>query len=419
MLLQQVPPAPVAELAGFLRRPDDVGEQHRGQAAVEIRCSLHRHRVDQPVADTVHDQRPGLDGRQDRPQIELRRPAQRGRRRARRRRQPLPPPVPGQEPGVLGARRREHWHQAGLAPSLLDGGGKCLNHRGAGNYGPAAPAYLDRHRTENQSSDTLGVGGREHHGDGRSLAPHHERGTAGPGGVHDRHDVVRPLLQRGHPGDPVGKPGAALAEQDQPAHRRQPVQEPGELGKLPHHFKMRHPTRDEHQVKPGCGTGYLIGDINVPGPGEPCLRHFGHHESPHPPSSKPPHRGSDRDDSRRLGQPGRSRSKRCLNPVTCPVDHGRPSSRQCGTRGRPAESADLKAVPRHCRSRDERNGQPQSPHRQQPRTTSTQQRAPKPADTGLLASADDAPACEMPVGRRPLLSPAARRSLTNQRPGII
>jgi hypothetical protein len=116
MLIEQVPPAPVAELAGCLGRPDEVGEQHRGQAPVEIRCSLHasqelldhiqqgfsvtdicpivaarklgtpgirdqlrrrphRRQVEQPVPDAVHDQRPGLDGRQDRPQIEFRRPA--------------------------------------------------------------------------------------------------------------------------------------------------------------------------------------------------------------------------------------------------------------------------------------------------------------------------------------------------------
>src|SRR5919109_3162238 len=41
MLVQQVSPAAVAEAAGCLRGPDDVGEQHGGQAAVEIRGPLH------------------------------------------------------------------------------------------------------------------------------------------------------------------------------------------------------------------------------------------------------------------------------------------------------------------------------------------------------------------------------------------
>ena len=37
MLVKQVPPAAVTKLAGFLRRADDVCEQHGGQAAVRVR----------------------------------------------------------------------------------------------------------------------------------------------------------------------------------------------------------------------------------------------------------------------------------------------------------------------------------------------------------------------------------------------
>jgi hypothetical protein len=144
MLVEHISPAAVTELVGQLRGPDDVGEEHRGQAAVGIRCPLRagqefldhveqgvgvanvrqfvatgklgaprigdqlRHRppwlrAEQHVAGAVQDQRPGLDRRENRPQIELHGPAERRSRRARGRRHSLPPPVPGKEPGVIGA----------------------------------------------------------------------------------------------------------------------------------------------------------------------------------------------------------------------------------------------------------------------------------------------------------------------------
>src|SRR5262249_35644873 len=40
VLIEQVSPAAVTELVGLLRRADDVSEQHRGQAAIEIRRPL-------------------------------------------------------------------------------------------------------------------------------------------------------------------------------------------------------------------------------------------------------------------------------------------------------------------------------------------------------------------------------------------
>jgi len=175
MLLEQVPPTAVTELSGFVRRPDNVGEHDGSQAPVEIRrclpagqellnhiqqgvgitdvgqvigtgqlgipgvrdqfgCLSHRLQVDQRIAGPVEDQRPGLDRRENRPQIGLHRPAQRRRCRARRRRQTLPPPVPGQEPEVVGPGRGQDRDEARLSPRGFDRGGKGLNRRRVSNH---------------------------------------------------------------------------------------------------------------------------------------------------------------------------------------------------------------------------------------------------------------------------------------------
>src|SRR5215470_1799147 len=123
------------------------------------------------------------------------------------------------------------------------------------------------------------MGGREHRGYARPLPPGQERGPGRSGGVHDRRDVVGPLLKGRHPRDPVGKTGAALVEQDQPAHGPEPVKEPGELRELPHHLQVRHPARDKDQVQLGRWASYLIRDIDVAGPGKPRLRNPRHTET--------------------------------------------------------------------------------------------------------------------------------------------
>ena len=56
MLVEHISPAAVTELVGQLRGPDDVGEEHRGQAAVGIRCPL---RAGQELLDYV-EQRVGV-----------------------------------------------------------------------------------------------------------------------------------------------------------------------------------------------------------------------------------------------------------------------------------------------------------------------------------------------------------------------
>jgi hypothetical protein len=52
-------------------------------------------------------------------------------------------------------------------------------------------------------------------------------------GLHDRADVIHPLLERGHALDRVGEAYAALVEVDDAAERRQAAEKPCRARELP------------------------------------------------------------------------------------------------------------------------------------------------------------------------------------------
>jgi hypothetical protein len=60
----------------------------------------------------------------------------------------------------------------------------------------------------------------------------------------------------------VRQPRAAFVEPDEPAERRQPIQEPGEKRLLPRQVQMRHEAGQEQDVdRPGPDN--LVGDVGV------------------------------------------------------------------------------------------------------------------------------------------------------------
>ena len=62
--------------------------------------------------------------------------------------------------------------------------------------------------------------------------------------------------------DPVGQPGAALVEQDEPRERAQPRHEMGEAGIFPMHFEVGDVARHEHEIDLAVADD-LIGNPNV------------------------------------------------------------------------------------------------------------------------------------------------------------
>jgi hypothetical protein len=100
----------------------------------------------------------------------------------------------------------------------------------------------------------------------------------GADGVHDRANVVHPLLERGQTvgRDGVGEPGPPLVEQDEPGERPEPLEEPGEPRLLPHEFDVGDEPGDVDEVE-GSIADDLVRDAHFtatqcgitfsPGPG--------------------------------------------------------------------------------------------------------------------------------------------------------
>ena len=97
----------------------------------------------------------------------------------------------------------------------------------------------DRHRT------TLGIAD--------------QGGPLRAGGVHHRQYVVHSGLQVGHTRGPVGHPGTALVEADQPAHAAQPVEEVGVPRIQPVVVQVGDEARHQYQVAIAA-SGQLVGD---------------------------------------------------------------------------------------------------------------------------------------------------------------
>ena len=186
------------------------------------------------------------------------------------------------------ARRASQERSPGLAIARLVRAAR-RGHAGIDRVGPVALELLEprvelllghqlRARAregavEDQRGRALRVGRGEERAHRAALGDAHQRGPLRPDRVHDRADVVHPLLQdrqlvHGHP---VGEPGAALVEDDQPCERREPPAK-GRLERIvPGELDVRGPARHEHEVD-GPVADHLVGDVDVAALGVPGLR---------------------------------------------------------------------------------------------------------------------------------------------------
>ncbi len=146
------------------------------------------------------------------------------------------------------------------------GGGLAKRLRGRG------PGVVRRLRgaphgaVEHQSGHALGMSGREQDAHRPALGDPEQGRPLGPGGVHDRPDVVDPLLERRHLGDGVGQPGAALVEDDQARERAEPLEEASERRRLPLELEVGGEAEHEDQVDRPVADD-LVGDRGVAGLG--------------------------------------------------------------------------------------------------------------------------------------------------------
>ena len=100
---------------------------------------------------------------------------------------------------------------------------------------------------EEERLSSVRVGRCEQHRERTAFRFAEDRRAFGPRGVHDRPDVVHPLLE-GAPGDAIGKAHPALVERDHARERSESLVEPPVRGLLPHRREVRQGSRDEHDV---------------------------------------------------------------------------------------------------------------------------------------------------------------------------
>ena len=111
----------------------------------------------------------------------------------------------------------------------------------------------------------------EEHAHGPAFRVPEERCPIASDRIHDRSDIVHPLLEVGQPDPAVREARAALVEADQPREGSEPLEEVSVRRVLPVDLEMREEARDEYEVE-GAFTGDLVGDVDLAAPRVPDRR---------------------------------------------------------------------------------------------------------------------------------------------------
>jgi hypothetical protein len=119
---------------------------------------------------------------------------------------------------------------------------------------------------EDEGPAPVGVGRGEQHAHRAAVGDAEHGGALAAGGVHDGAHVVHALLERRDAPEPVGEPGAALVEQDEPAEAREPGQEMRQRRIVPGEVDVRDEPRHEDEIERPLAQ-HLIGDANLAAPG--------------------------------------------------------------------------------------------------------------------------------------------------------
>jgi hypothetical protein len=136
---------------------------------------------------------------------------------------------------------------------------------------------------EHKGLRPLGVLGREEHRHRAALRDPEDGRPLRACRVHDRPEVVYPLLERGWTGDRIRQARAPLVEEHQPAERGQSLQEPLQARFLPRPVEVGDEARRHHEVHVARAHD-LVGDGQVAAAGVPGRRR---HESVWHPRRRP------------------------------------------------------------------------------------------------------------------------------------
>ena len=165
---------------------------------------------------------------------------------------------------VGGAARQVPLDAVAAAPAVCRDVAQGLVHLdrrlAAGIVGGGEPA--GGRRAEDQRGDLLRVGRGEQDAHRRAFRVAEQHGLRRPGGAHHGAHVSHALLERQVAYRAVRQAGVALVEQDQPAERRQALEEPGRVRALPQQVEVTHQAGDEQDV-PVALAENLVGDVHA------------------------------------------------------------------------------------------------------------------------------------------------------------
>ena len=165
---------------------------------------------------------------------------------------------------VGGAARQVPLDAVAAAPVVCRDVAQGLVHLGrrlaAGIVGGGEPA--GGRRAEDQRGDLLRVGRGEQDAHRRAFRVAEQHGLRRPGGAHHGAHVSHALRERQVAYRAVRQAGVALVEQDQPAERRQALEEPGRVRALPQQVEVAHQAGDEQDV-PVALAENLVGDVHA------------------------------------------------------------------------------------------------------------------------------------------------------------
>jgi hypothetical protein len=112
----------------------------------------------------------------------------------------------------------------------------------------------------------------EMHCERGALGLAHHGGALAPRGVHDRPDVVHPLLEGRRSGHAVGHSHSTLVEEDQARELTQPLAVPSKLRQLPADLEMRVRALRVDQIDRPVADD-AVRDVDVAAARESDLRH--------------------------------------------------------------------------------------------------------------------------------------------------
>lgn len=134
------------------------------------------------------------------------------------------------------------------------------------------PPLADEGALEDEADRSFGVSRGEQQGKRPAFGLAHDRGPLAADGVHDRSDVVHPLLEGHRLRDAVGHAHSPLIEHNEARELGQPLAVAPVGGQLPVDLEVGVGTLDVDEVDRPLAD-HAVGDVDVAAAREPNVRH--------------------------------------------------------------------------------------------------------------------------------------------------